>query len=256
MRLITTTPDWRPPEGIGAISSTRLGGASRGELAFANFSLNAGEAAATTAANRAALLDQAGLEAIQWLRQVHGSTCVRVDQCHFPLPQADAAYSQSPGIGLAILTADCLPVFLATASEIAVLHLGWRSLAADLIANSLKHFRAARRSIVAGFGPAICPRCFEIGAEVREQFLRSSQASAEHFSRSQRAGHYLADLPAIARWQLLNLGLRPVNIGNSGACTKCQPQLYYSHRSGSRGRIVSVIFRQNTTRPLHNVEAV
>ena len=246
MRLITTTPDWRPPEGIGAISSTRLGGASRGELAFANFSLNAGEAAATTAANRAALLDQPGLETIQWLRQVHGSTCVRVDQCHFPLPQADAAYSQSPGIGLAILTADCLPVFLATASEIAVLHLGWRSLAADLIANSLKHFRAARRSIVAGFGPAICPRCFEIGAEVRDQFLSSSQASAEHFSRSQRSGHYLADLPAIARWQLLNLGLRPGNIGNSGACTKCQPQLYYSHRGGSRGRIVSVIFLQST----------
>ena len=242
MQLILRKPSWRAPAGVRAYSSTRLGGASRGALGFANFALRAAEPARLTAANRAALANSLGCESVQYLQQVHGTRCLSIDGYQFPIPEADAVYTRQPNLGLAVLTADCLPVFLAANGEVAVAHLGWRSLAAGLLARSLRHFQAPRAEIVVGFGPAICADCFEIGPEVRDIFLQSSTAACEHFRASPRSGHYYADLVAIARWQLLNLGVSAANIGAHGDCTHCNQHCYYSHRrDSSLGRIANVI---------------
>ena len=242
MQLVLQSPTWRAPMGVRAYSSTRLGGASRGAFSFANFALRADEPAQRTAANRAALAEAIGCESLQWLQQVHGERCLAVDGGLFPAPEADALYSRRPRLGLAVLTADCLPIFLAAQGEVAMAHLGWRSLAAGLLANSLEHFRSAKTDIVAGFGPAICADCFEVGAEVRDLFLSSKQAAAIHFRPSTRAGHYYADLVEIARWQLLRLGLSAANIGARSECTYCNSRLYYSHRrDASLARIANVI---------------
>ena len=242
MQLILQSPNWRAPMGVRAYSSTRLGGASRGAFSFANFALRAGEPAQHTTANRAALADALGCESLQWLQQVHGERCLAVDSSHFPAPEADALYSRRLRLGLAVLTADCLPIFLAAKGEVAMAHLGWRSLAAGLLANSLRHFLSAKTDIVAGFGPAICADCFEVGAEVRDLFLSSKQATQTHFRPSARTGHYYADLVDIARWQLLRLGLSAANIGACGECTYCNSRLYYSHRrNASLARIANVI---------------
>ena len=242
MQLLLRQPSWRAPDGVRAYSSTRLGGASYGALSFANFALRDSEPAQLTAANRAALADRLGCDSVQYIRQVHGNTCLSVADSKFPDPEADALYTRQPNLGLAVLTADCLPVFLAARGEVAVAHLGWRSLAAGLLARTVQHFQAAREEIVAGFGPAICADCFEIGPEVRGLFLQSNMAAYEHFRASARASHYYADLVAIARWQLLNLGLGVTNIGSRGDCTYCNQQWYYSHRrESSLGRMVNVI---------------
>ena len=242
MQLIVRAPAWRGQAGIVACSSTRLGGASRGVLGCANFALRNAEPAQQTAANRAALAEKLGCESVQYLQQVHGNTCLSIDSCQFPAPKADAIYTRQPGIGLAVLTADCLPVFLAASGEVAVAHLGWRSLAAGLLARSLPFFHAAKADIVAGFGPAICADCFEVGPEVRDLFLQARMAASEHFRASPRSGHYYADLVAIARWQLLDLGLSAANIGARGDCTYCKQHLYYSHRrNSSLGRIANII---------------
>ena len=225
-----------------AYSSTRLGGASYGDLGFANFALRDSEPARLTVANRAALADRLGCDSVQYIRQVHGNTCLSIASSKFPAPEADAVYTRQPNLGLAVLTADCLPVFLAARGEVAVAHLGWRSLAAGLLARSLRHFQAHRAEIAVGFGPAICADCFEIGPEVRDLFLQSDMAAYDHFRTSMRAGHYYADLVAIARWQLLNLGLRAANIGSKSGCTYCNQQWYYSHRrESSLGRLANVI---------------
>ena len=235
-------PSWRAPAGVRAYSSARLGGASRGAFGFANFALRDDEPAQQTAANRAALADRLGCDSVQYLKQVHGDICLSVVRSQFPAPEADAIYTRQPNLGLAVLTADCLPVFLAAAGEIAVAHLGWRSLSSSLLAHSLQHFRADRADISAGFGPAICADCFEIGPEVRDSFLQLQRARHEHFRASTRSGHYYADLVAIARWQLLRLGLSATNIGGGGDCTYCNQHLYYSHRrDASLGRIANVI---------------
>ena len=242
MQLILREPSWRAPDGVRAYSSTRLGGASRGALGFANFALRDAEPARLTAANRAALADSLGCESVQYLQQVHGTRCLSIASSKFPAPEADAVYTRQPNLGLAVLTADCLPVFLAANGEVAVAHLGWRSLATGLLARSLRHFQAPRAEIAAGFGPAICADCFEIGPEVRDIFLQSSTAAYEHFRASPRGGHYYADLVAIARWQLVNLGVSAANIGARGDCTHCNQHYYYSHRrDSSLGRIANVI---------------
>ena len=242
MQLIVRKPAWRPPAGVRAYSSTRLGGASRSALGFANFALRDAEPAQRTAANRAALVDKLGCESVQYIRQVHGKSCVDVDSSKFPVPEADAIYTRQPKLGLAVLTADCLPVFLAANGEVAIAHLGWRSLAAGLLAQSLQHFQAPKAEIAAGFGPAICADCFEVGPEVRDLFLQSGTAACAHFQASMRADHYYADLVAIASWQLLDLGLSAANIGAQGDCTYCNQNLYYSHRrDSSLGRIANVI---------------
>ena len=242
MNIITTEIAWAPPKTIKALATTRLGGASRQRWRFANFGLQAGEAAEHTAANRAALTERLGDIPVQWLQQVHGNRCVELRQLE-AAPSADAAYSDRYQLALGVLTADCLPVFLAAAGEIAIAHCGWRSLAAGLLANTLAHFRATTSAIHAGFGPSICASCYEVGPELRAEFIAQRQALAEHFKPSARAQHYHADLVAIARWQLQALGLQPDNIGARAACNRCKPELYYSHRRGERGRMANVVFQ-------------
>jgi len=160
---------------------------------------------------------------------------------------ADAAVTAQPGRVCAILTADCLPVLLAVASgavhsgaRVGAAHAGWRGLAAGVIEATVSALGASPGDLLAWLGPAIGPRHFEIGAEVREALLRGDPGAEGAFEPNPN-GRFMADLYTLVRRRLARLGVERIYGG--GACTYTERDKYFSHRrDGQTGRQATLIW--------------
>jgi hypothetical protein len=142
----------------------------------------------------------------------------------------------------AILTADCLPILLAAESGdlVAAAHAGWRGLAGGVIEAAVRALKVAPETLMAWLGPAIGPRHFEVGAEVREALLAGDSGADAAFAANAR-GRYMADLDALARRRLAALGVGRVYGG--GQCTYADRDRYFSHRrDGVTGRQATLIW--------------
>lgn len=234
-------PDWPLPAGVHAASTTRLGGVSRGAYGDFNLADHVGDDAHAVAANRAALMQALALPAPPlWLSQVHGVAVAGADDP--PGIAADARYADRPGVVCAVLTADCLPLLLCSddGRQIAAVHCGWRGLAAGIVGRVVARFAAAA-TVSAWLGPAIGPAAFEVGAEVRELFVRRDPGAAGCFCEG-AAGRWLADLYALARRHLAAAGVQRVHGGN--LCTVADRERFYSYRrDGVTGRMASLVWR-------------
>lgn len=184
-----------------------------------------------------------------WLRQVHGRDLVDLDDPALPPePVADAAMTRRPGRAAVVLTADCLPVFLATrdGSAVAVVHAGWRGLAAGVIEAAVAGFGVLPASLVACFGPAIGPDAFEVGPEVRACFLDVDLGHAGAF-RPGRADRWLADLYRLAGRTLERAGVAPPPMPTW--CTVRDTRFHSHRRDGSAaGRMAHLIWRDRDPR--------
>jgi purine-nucleoside/S-methyl-5'-thioadenosine phosphorylase / adenosine deaminase len=197
------------------------------------------------ARNRANLVDALQLPAApRWLRQVHGTEVAQFDAVGDEDRErhADAACTLMPGVVLAILTADCLPVLLCArdGSEVAAAHAGWRGLCAGVLENTLGAMRSKREDILAWLGPAIGPGSYEVGAEVREVFLARDAAAAQAFVPT-RPGHWRCDLCTLARQRMHAAGVRRIFGGGFDTFTDAG---LYSYRRGAAGsgRFASLIW--------------
>lgn len=260
--------DWAAPHGVTAFATLRRGaGVSRPPFDTFNFGNSRaadGDDPAAVAANRAGLVALAGLpSAPHWLRQVHGTGVVRFDQS-LPVtdadgelqrmglePEADAAVTGEPGVVLAILTADCLPVVFAARDgcEVAAAHAGWRGLADGVLEHTVASMRTAPSGLLAWLGPAAGPQAYEVGAEVRDAFIgadsRAVDPRAAVAFTATRPGHWHVDLYALARQRLQAAGIAVGDISGGGLCTISDPRRFYSHRRDARtGRLATVIWRQ------------
>jgi len=204
--------------------------------------------------NRAELIERFSLpSAPHWLRQVHGTDVLRFD-AHAPFPAfarggpepvADASVTSVPGVVLAILTADCLPVVFASedGSEVGAAHAGWRGLAAGVLENTVAAMRSPAAGVVAWLGPAAGPQAYEIGGEVFDAFVSQDENAASAFVTT-RPGHWRVDLYALARQRLAKLGIKRVDGGD--LCTISDPQRFYSHRRDARtGRMATLVWTQS-----------
>lgn len=208
--------------------------------------------------NRIELMDRLELPSTpHWLRQVHGTEVRRfsaIDSAALAKggteePVADASITSDPGVVLAILTADCLPVVFAAqdGSEIGAAHAGWRGLANGVLENTVAAMHAPATKIVAWLGPAAGPQAYEVGEEVFTAFVKQDAQVAAAFVAS-RPGHWRVDLYALARQRLAAIGIRDVHGG--GLCTISDPQRFFSHRrstsdgSGRTGRMATVAWIQ------------
>jgi YfiH family protein len=157
-------------------------------------------------------------------------------------PVADASVTSTPGVVLAILTADCLPVVFANTqgTEIGAAHAGWRGLANGVLENTVAAMHGPADDLMAWLGPAAGPQAYEIGEEVFDAFvLRDAQAESAFVAT--RPGHWRVDLYALARQRLAALGITRVYGGD--LCTISEPQRFYSHRRDARtGRMATVIW--------------
>ena len=250
--------DWPAPPGVRALVTLRHG-AGASMVPFDRFNLGnargpAGDDPVVVAANRAELVDRLGLpSAPHWLRQVHGTGVLRVDEALPPgnataergrmaeEPEADAAVTRVPGAVLAILTADCLPVVFAArdGGELAAAHAGWRGLAGGVLEAALSAMAAAPAEVVAWLGPAAGPEAYEVGAEVREAFVGVDPGAEAAFVPT-RPGHWHVDLYALARRRLQAAGMAVADIHGGGLCT-ISDRRFFSHRRDARtGRMATL----------------
>jgi polyphenol oxidase len=240
--------DWPAPKGVRALSTRRggvgNGGVSRAPYAEFNLGDHVGDDEAAVAENRRRLKAWAGLPAEpSWLGQVHGTTVVDLDAAGRRDP-ADAAMASGKGKVCVILTADCLPIVFTTdiGDRVAAAHAGWRGLAAGVIEATVSALTTRPDRLLAWLGPAIGPRHFEVGSEVREEFVSADPESVAAFTPNAR-GRFMADLPGLARRRLERLGVSRIYGG--AECTFARPDLYYSYRrDGITGRQATLIWRE------------
>ncbi|MBW3165208.1 peptidoglycan editing factor PgeF [Ferrimonas balearica] len=234
--------DWPAPANVRAISTDRLGGESVAPYESLNLGDHVGDEPAVVLANRAALSRDAGLpNEPAWLNQVHGTDVVCLPLT-LAAPDADASYSAQAEQVCTVMTADCLPVLFCNAdgTEVAAAHAGWRGLLDGVLEATLSRFQASPDAIMAWMGPAIGPKAFEVGPEVRAQFIARDASAAEAFV-ARPNGKYLADLYALARQRLLQAGVTRVYGGE--ACTFSDPERFFSYRrDGQTGRQASLIW--------------
>jgi len=239
--------DWPAPRGVRALSTLRgdaQSGVSKGPYSRFNLGDHVGDDPAAVAENRRRLKVAAGLPSDPaWLSQVHGIGVANLDSLVAPGP-ADVAIARGSGKVCAILTADCLPIVLASASGaiVAAAHAGWRGLAAGVIEATVRAMGVPPGSLVAWLGPAIGPEHFEVGSEVRDAFLQGDSNSGEAFEPNAR-GRFMADLGMLARQRLQGLGVSRIYGG--GECTFAHADRYFSHRrDGISGRQATLIWRE------------
>lgn len=234
-------PDWAVAEGLCAFSTTRSGGASRGPWESFNLGLSCGDDAEAVAENHRRLAAELPASP-RWLKQVHGTDLIHLDDWR-PGIAADAAWTDRPDQVAAILTADCLPVLLAHRSDplVAAIHAGWRGLAAGILGQSVAALPTLPDELVAWIGPGISQAAYEVGEPVRDAFMARDRALARFFQPG-RAGHFQADLKAIAARLLIEAGVRDVQ--DAGLCTAADPARFYSYRrdQGRTGRQASLIW--------------
>jgi len=176
-----------------------------------------------------------------WLRQVHGVTVIDLDKSPSN-PEGDAATTRRMNTVCAIKVADCMPVLLAdeAGSVVGAAHAGWRGLSSGVIEATIGEMRIPGKRMLAWLGPAIGPRVYEVGDEVRSAFLQQDRKAATAFSAN-RPGHWLLDLYAVARQRLRSQGVE--RIFGGGFCTYSDAQRFYSYRrDGPTGRMAAFLW--------------
>ncbi len=177
---------------------------------------------------------------VQWLDQVHGSNCLYVGATsdETAAPQADAVWTDQPGVALAIQTADCVPVVITNTAGtlIGAAHGGWRGLVGGVLPELLH----------AWVGPCIGRTHFEVGEDVWRPIGRiCAEAVFPHGVDNRKR---LVDLPLLTQYQLYACGVGSVS--QSGLCTYAG-EAFYSHRQATHargqgaqtGRMATFIFR-------------
>jgi polyphenol oxidase len=238
-----------------AAFSTRIGGVSEAPFDSLNLGALTEDRPIAVIENRNRLGAALGFNPAQMPigRQVHGG-----DLAHHsglqqpspfarpggPLPEVDGHVATRAGLAPLVFTADCLPVALSGPGGVAMLHCGWRGLAAGIVAAGAEAIGATNAAI----GPGIGPCCFEVGDEVLAAFTHLGDGiTAPADGPKSRAGvdisaHRRLDLPQVARRLLLEAGVGRVQV--AGLCTSCEPELFFSHRrdAGRTGRQAGVVW--------------
>jgi len=170
------------------------------------------------------------------LQQVHGIE-VRTIGRDYGSARAtgDGAVTHERGIALCIFTADCVPILLADAEHgvVGALHAGWRGALANIAAAGVRAMTAigARAgAITAALGPAISSCCFEVDEELAARFADQIPCAPRHTRRGSPSKAFL-DLRGIVAEQLADCGVNPARILQSGPCTKCANDRYFSRRA-------------------------
>lgn len=242
-------PDWPAPTNVRAISTLRTGGVSVGAFANLNLATHVGDAAVAVAENRRRL--QAALDldsAPLWLNQVHGVGVVAADArvssvgSSADVPTADASICTGPGRACTVLTADCLPVLFCDreGTRVGAAHAGWRGLAGGVLGATVTALDAAPDQLMAWLGPAIEQSAFEVGPEVRDQFLARNAGAAAAFAVNAQ-GRWQADLYALARLELASLGIQRV-YGGTYRCFADAARFFSYRRDGQTGRMATMIW--------------
>ncbi|OAN17508.1 hypothetical protein A3K86_08050 [Photobacterium jeanii] len=235
-------PDWPAPANVKAISTTRLGGQSLSPYRGFNLGLHVGDEAERVQGHRDQLQQMLSLPvAPAWLNQTHSTTVLNLRAPLQTVPDADGSYTQVRGLACSVMTADCLPVLLCdkAGTQVAAVHAGWRGLVDGIVEQAIAQFNVPPEDILAWLGPAIGPSEFEVGGEVRQQFMMVlPQAESAFVPRGEK---WLADIYELARQRLRHSGISDIFGGQH--CTVTEGDTFFSYRrDGVTGRQASLIW--------------
>jgi len=235
--------DWPAAKHINAITTTRLGGFSEGRYKGLNLAVRCGDELNIVNKNRRLISDEFSWKSPPtWLNQKHSANIVRAENYN-DSEIYDASFTEQTNRICVVLTADCLPILICDqkGTTIAAIHAGWRGLAAGIIENSITNLSLAPENILVWLGPAISKKTFEIGAEVRDVFVKKDHDLASAFSPSTNSEKWMADIYLIAKITLNGLGITEIFGGNY--CTYSDEESFYSYRrDGETGRMGSFIW--------------
>ncbi|WP_432754638.1 peptidoglycan editing factor PgeF [Pseudomonas sp. WMBT8] len=232
-------PDWPAPAGVKACVTTRAGGVSLAPFDSLNLGDHVEDSPVAVLENRRRLTAAFDIQPA-WLRQVHGVVVVKADPGQ--IAEADGSWTETPGVACTAMTADCLPALFCNkaGTRVAAAHAGWRGLAAGVLEAAADSLGAVPTDVLVWLGPAIGPKAFEVGPEVREAFMQQHPQTAQAFVPSHNPGKFLADIYQLARLRLAARGITAVYGG--GLCTVTDPRFFSYRRSPRTGRFASLIW--------------
>ncbi len=243
MKDFCIEPNWPAPPSIHAYSTLRGGGVSQGDFASLNLAAHVGDDPSHVHTNRDRLRKGLRLPSEPyWLSQVHGNKAVKATPNAQLPPEADASYTTQSCLVCVVMTADCLPVLFCDrqGDRVAAAHAGWRGLVGGVLESTVNAL--GNDNLMAWLGPAIGPKVFEVGAEVRLSFLERLGDGEKAFVQIDEQ-HWLADLYSLARLTLARVGVEEVYGGDE--CTFSDSDRFFSYRRDSQtGRMASLIWRE------------
>lgn len=235
--------------------STRLGGVSTGALESLNLGTGRGDDPRNVLQNYRILGEAVGFapEHLVFARQIHGDRVRPVSRenegegLFAPAGEAcDALITHTPGVALAVFTADCTPILLwdRRTGAVGAAHAGWRGTAGDIVGKTVQamaqHYGTAPRDIVAAIGPNIRSCCFGTDGDVPEamECLLGAEAKS-HITQIGEKFH--VDLKGINRRLLERAGVEQIDV--SDECTACRTDRFWSHRvmGQQRGSMAAII---------------
>ena len=231
---------------------TRRGGASSGIFAGLNCGPGSSDQSDSVRLNRARVAAAMAVDpdALVTVHQVHSAdvTTLNAPILDSDRPRADAVVTATPGLALAILTADCQPVLFADpqAGVIGAAHAGWRGALDGVLeetVDAMVALGATRAGITAVIGPCISQRNYEVGQDFLERFLDETPDHMRFFANGEN-GRYQFDLPGFGLARLRAAG---VDAHWTGHCTYADPAAFYSYRRSCHesladyGRLISAI---------------
>ena len=230
---------------------TRRGGASSGVFAGLNCGQGSSDQREIVTINRSRVADAMGvdLDHLAGVHQVHSAKAIPVDGPQDEKPKADALVTNTPGLALSVLAADCQPVLFADASAgvIGAAHAGWRGAldgVLDSTIEAMEGLGAKRDQITAVIGPCISQRAYEVGPEFFEDFT-AQDPTFDRFFVQGKGDRMLFDLPGFGLSRL-----RAAGVGHAEwtrHCTYSDAERFYSYRRTTHakeadyGRLISVI---------------
>ncbi|WP_100525272.1 peptidoglycan editing factor PgeF [Mycobacteroides abscessus] len=229
---------------VRRVTTTRRGGVSRAPFDSFNLGDHVGDDPGAVAANRSRLAAALGVpdDHLIWMQQVHGDHVHLVEGSGTStIPETDALVTTEPGIALAVLTADCVPVLFADAAAgvVAGAHAGRVGAKLGIVPRTIDAMVAAGAQverISAFLGPAVSGRHYEVPADMAADVEQSLPGSRTTTS----AGTPGLDLRAGIARQLSGLGVRAIDI--DPRCTVEDPDLFSYRREPRTGRLASVIW--------------
>lgn len=236
---------------VRAAFPTREGGVSRPPFDSLDLGLSVGDDRSAVLENRRRFWTAVGLapERVVVPGQVHGTAMAWVGQAEAGrgatdaadvLRERDALLTATPGLGLAVSYADCVPVVIAASGPqgpaLATVHAGWRGMLGGIVGHAARELARRGRLTAAAVGPSIGPCCFAVDRDLRNRFEARFPGSA---------GPATVDLWACARQELEAAGLSPERVTVTGLCTSSDAR-FFSHRRdhGASGRHLAIAWLQ------------
>ncbi|MEP3048288.1 MAG: peptidoglycan editing factor PgeF [Roseibium sp.] len=216
---------------------TRQGGVSEGIYESLNIGLGSNDVRENVLENRQRIAEALSTDLNRLVSpyQIHSSDVIVLDKpwAEGANRKADALVTRTPGLALAIATADCGPVLFADpdARIIGAAHSGWKGAITGILENTvtaMESLGSNRQNIIAVLGPTISQNAYEVGPEFYERFAAENTKNTRYFIPSDRPGHYLFDLQNFIIDDLNRLGLAKVS--NLGLCTYSDEKLFFSYR--------------------------